>query len=168
MKTWRAIDSAVKNNLYGKGVPGEGNRKAKVVLVGEAPGKSETLYGRPFIGREGRMLRRVLDEAGIDLKDVYITNAVKVRPPGNRTPTTDEINYWRPTLMAELNLINPEQVITLGNTARRAVYQRPREAKIIFLPHPGALRGGRKFLSRLKKGLETASERLKSKKDSFY
>jgi len=139
MKTWRAIDSAVKNNLYGKGVPGEGNRKAKVVLVGEAPGKSETLYGRPFIGREGRMLRRVLDEAGIDLKDVYITNAVKVRPPGNRTPTTDEINYWRPTLMAELNL-----------------------------PHPGALRGGRKFLSRLKKGLETASERLKSKKDSFY
>ena len=167
LRTWRGIDAAIKNNLYGKGVSGEGNKNAKVVLIGEAPGKEESLYGRPFIGRQGRMLRKVLEEAGLDLKDIYITNAVKVRPPDNRRPTNDEIDYWRPVLMAELALINPEQVICLGNTARRALYSRPREAKIIFLPHPGRARFMAGVREQLGKKFKTIAERLKDRKDSI-
>lgn len=167
MKTWREIDKAVKNNLFGKGVPGEGNKKAKIVLVGEAPGSEETLYGRPFVGRQGRMLRRVLDDAGINLTDVYITNAVKVRPPGNRRPTTEEINYWRPVLMAELNLVGAEQVICLGNTARQAIYQKPKESKILFLPHPDTGRFTSGIRALLERKFKTMAEKLKDRRDSI-
>jgi len=158
MRTWVEIRNAVRNNLYGKGVPGEGSRKADIVIVGEAPGANEEVMGRPFIGREGKVLRRILKEAGISAEKLYITNAVKVRPPENRRPTRDEIDYWRPLLKAEIALIKPKKVIALGVVARQSLYSLPKEVEIIRLPHPGAARYRSDIIKKIKKGIVAAAE----------
>ena len=75
-------------------VPGEGSETADVMIVGEAPGKSEDEQGRPFVGRSGKFLDELLAEAGLDRESVYITNVVKARPPGNRDPTRAEVEHW--------------------------------------------------------------------------
>ena len=98
-------------------VPGEGDETAQVMLVGEAPGRSEDEQGRPFVGRAGRLLDEVLAEAGLDRKRVYITNVVKARPPGNRDPKAPEVAHWMPWLEAELALVQPRLVVPLGRHA---------------------------------------------------
>lgn len=98
-------------------VPGEGDPDADVVLVGEAPGAAEDRSGRPFVGGAGRLLDRLLAEAGIERSDVYITNVVKARPPGNRDPKRPEVEHHLPWLEAQLETIRPRLVVPLGRHA---------------------------------------------------
>jgi uracil-DNA glycosylase len=114
-----------------QGVPGEGHAPSGLMLVGEAPGDSEDLQGHPFVGPAGAMLDRALEEAGMDRKSVYVTNAVKhfkFEPRGKRRlhvkPSATEIqacNWW---LEQELRLVSPKLVIALGATAARALLGR--------------------------------------------
>lgn len=94
---------------------GSGPLDAQVMLVGEAPGREEDQAGIPFIGESGQLLDKLIDIAGLPRKTVYVTNAVKCRPPKNRTPSVKEINACRPHLIAELANVRPDLVITLGN-----------------------------------------------------
>jgi DNA polymerase len=90
------------------------------MVVGEGPGREEDLQGRPFVGRSGQLLDRLLaEEAGLRRAEVYIANVVKCRPPGNRDPLPEEIAACRPFLDQQLALIGPRVVITLGNFATR-------------------------------------------------
>jgi uracil-DNA glycosylase len=98
-------------------VPGEGSPSADVMLVGEAPGASEDKQGRPFVGRAGKLLDQLLEEAGLLRADVFITNVVKARPPGNRDPKADEVAHHMPWLESQLALIRPTVVIPVGRHA---------------------------------------------------
>jgi uracil-DNA glycosylase family 4 len=98
-------------------VPGDGPADAEVVFVGEAPGASEDKAGRPFVGSAGRLLERLLADAGLRREDVYITNVVKARPPGNRDPRRDEVAHHMPWLLAELEALRPRVVVPLGRHA---------------------------------------------------
>lgn len=100
---------------------GEGNPRAAVMLVGEGPGATEDELGRPFVGRAGELLDRILAAAGFRRAEVYITNVVMCRPPGNRTPTDAEMAACLPFLRAKLRLIRPRIVVCLGATAARAL-----------------------------------------------
>jgi uracil-DNA glycosylase family 4 len=95
---------------------GEGAADASVMVVGEGPGREEDLQGRPFVGRSGQLLDRLLrEEAGLRRDEVYITNVVKCRPPGNRDPLPDEITSCSPYLAGQVEQIRPAVVLTLGN-----------------------------------------------------
>jgi DNA polymerase len=100
-------------------VPGEGNPRAAVVFVGEAPGATEDQLGRPFVGRAGKLLDELLGEAGLVRADVWITNVVKARPPKNRDPKAPEIAHWMPVLNREIELIGPRFIVPLGRHALR-------------------------------------------------
>jgi DNA polymerase-1 len=103
-------------------VAGDGPRDAKVVIVGEAPGAAEERTGKPFQGKSGQVLRRELDANGIS-DDCYITNVVKCRPPGNRTPTADEVRACKPYLERELAKIDPDYVLTVGVPATKVLFR---------------------------------------------
>ena len=98
-------------------VHGTGSHRAKVVFIGEAPGKEEDLRGEPFVGRAGKVLDAALVDAGVSRDDVYITNLVKCRPPGNRRPRKDEVESCRKHLVREMNGLRPSIVCVLGRTA---------------------------------------------------
>src|SRR4051812_41625468 len=98
-------------------VPGEGDPDAEVMIVGEAPGASEDKAGRPFVGRAGKLLDELLAEAGLEREQVFITNVVKARPPGNRDPRAAEVAHHMPWLEAQLALIRPRVVVPLGRHA---------------------------------------------------
>jgi DNA polymerase len=99
---------------------GEGSPAARLMIVGEGPGREEDLQGRPFVGRSGQLLDRLLEqEAGLARSDVYITNVVKCRPPGNRDPHPDEIDACAPYLERQVALIRPAVMLTLGNFATK-------------------------------------------------
>jgi uracil-DNA glycosylase len=98
-------------------VPGEGPAPAEVMIVGEAPGASEDKQGRPFVGRAGRLLDELLDAAGLSREDVFITNVLKARPPGNRDPRADEVLHSMPWLEAQLALVQPRLLVPLGRHA---------------------------------------------------
>jgi uracil-DNA glycosylase len=97
-------------------VPGEGPADARVMVVGEAPGRFEDESGRPFVGRAGALLTELLSAAGLAREEVYITNVVKARPPNNRDPSRAEVQHWMPVLEQELATIAPE-VVPLGRHA---------------------------------------------------
>ncbi len=98
-------------------VPGEGDASAKLVIIGEAPGRFEDIQGRPFVGMSGRFLNKYLELAGIKREKVFITNAVKHRPPNNRKPTVEEIVACRPYLVEQLGIIRPKLLLALGTSA---------------------------------------------------
>lgn len=98
-------------------VPGEGSPTADVMIVGEAPGASEDRQGRPFVGRAGRLLDELLAAAGLERGDVYITNVVKARPPGNRDPRAGEVVHHMPWLETQLALVQPRLVVPVGRHA---------------------------------------------------
>ena len=98
-------------------VPGEGQLSAKIMFVGEAPGKSEDEKGRPFVGAAGRILDDLLQKAGIERSQVFITNVVKCRPPNNRVPEEDEVAACRPYLDRQIALVKPKVICILGRTA---------------------------------------------------
>ena len=100
-------------------VPAVGPTDAKVVLVGEAPGANEVEEGEPFVGRAGDKLDQILHTIGVDRSELYITNLVKIRPPDNRDPHRDEIDAWKPLLDREIQEVDPDFVLTLGNFPSR-------------------------------------------------
>ena len=131
-------------------MPGEGPADAAVMVVGEAPGRFEDELGRPFVGRAGQLLDELLAEAGLARDEVFITNVVKARPPGNRDPTKAEVAHWMPVLEAQLALVSPKLIVPLGRHALahfapaakigeahgRALVERGRE--LFPLYHPAA------------------------------
>ena len=102
-------------NLSDNLVFGEGDPDANLMIVGEAPGEDEDAQGRPFVGRSGQLLDRILDSVGIHRDDIYVTNIVKYRPPGNRNPTQPESAASEPLLLEQIKLIRPQVIATLGN-----------------------------------------------------
>lgn len=105
---------------------GEGNPQARLVFVGEGPGRDEDMEGRPFVGEAGKLLTRII-EKGMGLKrgDVYICNVVKCRPPKNRVPEADEIEACLPFLRRQLDIIKPDVICALGLTATQSLLARP-------------------------------------------
>ena len=96
-------------------VPGEGPTHAEIMLIGEGPGASEDKQGRPFVGASGKFLNQLLEQAGVTRTDVFITNVVKCRPPGNRDPLADEIEICTSNyLQHQIDIINPSIIVTLG------------------------------------------------------
>lgn len=105
-----------------KTVPGEGPLNCRVVIVGEGPGQEEDESGRPFVGKAGRLLTDILEKGGNIRRDsLYITNTVKCRPPDNRNPNVKEIESCRDFLEAQLLLLHPDIVVTLGNVPTQAL-----------------------------------------------
>ena len=103
-------------------VPGDGNFSAKVMIIGEAPGKEEDETGLPFVGAAGRFLEHVLEGSSLDRRDFFITNTVKCRPPKNRTPKKSEVDICTSNYLNEqIELINPKLIMLLGGVAAKAV-----------------------------------------------
>ena len=100
-----------------KAVPGKGYFDADVIFVGEAPGRNEDIHGEPFVGAAGKRLDMILEDTGIDRKDVYITNIVKCRPPKNRVPSKKEEESCNDFIKQEIEIINPKIICVMGNTA---------------------------------------------------
>jgi DNA polymerase len=96
---------------------GEGSPQAEVVFVGEGPGEEEDRTGRPFVGRAGELLTRMVQAMGLVRRDVYICNVIKCRPPNNRAPMSDEVRACWPYLMRQLQIIAPKVIVALGNPA---------------------------------------------------
>jgi uracil-DNA glycosylase len=129
---------------------GEGNPEAEVVFIGEAPGKNEDLQGKPFVGAAGRFLNEMLEMIGLKRSDVYITNIVKYRPPGNRDPLPEEKQVFLQYLESQLEAIQPKLTVTLGRHSLNCflpdlsisqVHGQPKRFKgRVFLPlfHPAA------------------------------
>jgi uracil-DNA glycosylase len=98
-------------------VVSRGNPQAKIMIIGEGPGENEDLTGKPFVGKAGQLLDRVLESVKLTEADVFICNIVKCRPPGNRKPTKDEMNACRPYLMEQIRLVDPAIIILAGASA---------------------------------------------------
>jgi len=95
-------------------VPGEGNTKAEIMFIGEGPGKNEDEQGKPFVGAAGKVLDKMLASINLDRKDVFISNIVKCRPPGNRDPLPEEVNACWDWLAQQIEIIKPKMIILLG------------------------------------------------------
>ena len=131
---------------------GEGNPKARLIFIGEGPGEEEDKQGRPFVGRAGQLLDKIINAMGLKRSEVYIANAVKSRPPGNRTPEPDEVAACVPFLFKQIRAIDPEIIVCLGNTAAQSVLRTKAKlgdlrgkfhsygrAKLLVTYHPAAL-----------------------------
>jgi DNA polymerase len=156
--------------VFGVGDPSSG-----LMFVGEAPGREEDLKGEPFVGRSGQLLDRlVLEEVGLTRDRFYIANVVKSRPPGNRDPLPTEIEACRPWLEAQLDLIDPKVVVTLGNFSSKLLLQTKegitklrgrsypfRNGVLIPTFHPAAvLRGGGEPMAKVRADLIRVKEAL--------
>jgi uracil-DNA glycosylase family 4 len=131
-------------------VPGEGPEDAGIMFIGEAPGFHEDRQGRPFVGAAGKFLEELLATVDLRREDVYITNVVKCRPPGNRDPQPEEITACRPYLDGQIDLIRPRLVVTLGRFSMQRYFpgasisrihgQAKRVGNVIYYPmfHPAA------------------------------
>ncbi|HRN53720.1 MAG TPA: uracil-DNA glycosylase, partial [Gemmatimonadaceae bacterium] len=135
-----------------KHVPGEGNPQARFVVVGEAPGQNEDEQGRPFVGKSGDLLTKILEAIGFKREDVFICNVLKHRPPGNRNPSSDEIHACRPFLLRQLELLDPKVILCVGTFAAqtllatdapigklRGVVHRYHGIPLVATYHPAAL-----------------------------
>ncbi|MGB9658957.1 MAG: uracil-DNA glycosylase [Nitrososphaerales archaeon] len=111
-------------------VPGEGSSKAKLMLIGEAPGVEEDKQGRPFVGRAGKILDNALRFANLDRKDLFITSVVKCRPPSNRIPTLQEIKTCNPYLKSQIDVIKPKVICLLGNIALQTFFKKASISKL--------------------------------------
>jgi len=100
---------------------GDGNANAKIMIIGEGPGAQEDLEGKPFVGRAGKLLDKMLQSINLNRKKVYISNVVNYRPPANRRPTEEEIERYLPYLKCHIEIMNPEILILLGSTALNAI-----------------------------------------------
>jgi uracil-DNA glycosylase family 4 len=132
---------------------GEGNPKAELVICGEGPGADEDRLGRPFVGRAGQLLDQILAACGFQrFQHVYILNIVKCRPPGNRTPNTEEVRACLPNLRMQVHLLKPKIMVLMGNCAAQTILQTDegisrvrgrwfQKGNIWFMPtyHPAAL-----------------------------
>jgi uracil-DNA glycosylase len=105
-------------------VPGVGNPEVRTMLIGEAPGRSEDVKGEPFVGTAGRLLDTLLSQIGLSREQVFITNVVKCRPPGNRQPKPLEIETCTPYLNRQILIIQPEFIVTLGSHSTAYVFSK--------------------------------------------
>ena len=112
-----ALKKTAKNIVFS-----DGNPKAKLMLIGEAPGEEEDKLGKPFIGQAGQLLDKMLNSIGLDRSTVYLSNIIFWRPPGNRKPTKEEILSCLPFVKKHIELINPELLILAGATAAKSIY----------------------------------------------
>ncbi|MFI5265184.1 MAG: uracil-DNA glycosylase family protein [Candidatus Levyibacteriota bacterium] len=119
--------SECKKNKVGKAVVGEGDPDADIVFIGEAPGRTEAETGRPFVGRSGKLLRKLINEAGLKEKDVYITSPVKYLPI-YVTPTPQDIAHGKTHLDRQIKIIDPKIIVLLGNVAVQGVLSRKVQA----------------------------------------
>jgi uracil-DNA glycosylase len=115
------FDGCVLKRTATNTVIADGNPAAPVMIIGEAPGADEDRIGRPFVGRAGQLLDRMLAAIGLDREGVLITNVIYWRPPGNRTPTTDEIAACLPFVLRHIALVRPKVLVLAGGTAARAL-----------------------------------------------
>ncbi len=99
----------------------DGNPKARIMFVGEAPGRDEDIEGLPFVGRSGKLLDRMIASIGLDRSKVYIANVVPWRPPGNRTPTPQETQICLPFIQRQIELVDPDILVTLGNPSTQTL-----------------------------------------------
>ena len=97
----------------------EGNQKARLMFVGEAPGADEDIQSRPFVGRAGQLLTKIIEAIGLKREEVLIGNVNRCRPPGNRPPTPEEASMCKPYLLREIAIVQPDVIVVLGNTAMR-------------------------------------------------
>lgn len=104
---------------------GVGNPSARLMFIGEGPGRDEDIKGEPFVGRAGELLTDIIKAMKLRREDVYIANAVKCRPPENRNPEPDEMEACRPYLMRQIDLIQPEVIVTLGRFGLMTLFERP-------------------------------------------
>ena len=112
----------LKKNFCGKNlVFSDGNKDSKVMIIGEAPGRTEDKLKKPFVGRAGKLLDSLLETVNLDRTTVYITNVVNYRPHKNRTPTSKEINQFKKLLFKHIKIISPKCILLLGATAAAAV-----------------------------------------------
>jgi len=131
-------------------VPGEGPEDADIMFIGEGPGFHEDRQGRPFVGAAGNYLNELLEKINLRREDVYITNVVKCRPPGNRDPQPEEVEACRPYLDKQIELIRPRLIVTLGRFSMQRYFpgasisrihgQPKRVGNVIYYPmfHPAA------------------------------
>ena len=137
-----------RNNI----VFGEGNKKTKLMFIGEGPGADEDIQGRPFVGKAGKLMNMAFETVGIDRKTVYITNIVKCRPPSNRNPENDEAMACLDYLRNQVILIKPEIIVLLGSVALKNILGQEygitasrgkwiQKKGILYMPtwHPAAL-----------------------------
>ena len=120
----KAVESCTRCPLFKtatRGVPGEGDPKARLVCVGEAPGANEDETGRPFVGQAGQLLTKILAAVDLTREEVFITNVVKHRPPGNRNPAPNEIEACSPYLVRQLELIKPKVIVAFGTFAAQTL-----------------------------------------------
>lgn len=110
----RACERCILSRTRNLPVPGEGNIESEVLFIGEGPGANENQTGRPFVGAAGKFLSELIQLAGFERKDVYITNVVKCRPPGNRDPLPNELSQCGGFLKRQIELIDPLLIVTLG------------------------------------------------------
>jgi len=101
----------------------DGNPHARIMFVGEAPGREEDIEGLPFVGRSGKLLDRMIAAIGLDRSKVYIANVIPWRPPGNRTPTPQETQICLPFIQRQIELVNPDVLVTLGNPSTQTLLQ---------------------------------------------
>jgi DNA polymerase len=99
----------------------DGNPQARIMFVGEAPGRDEDIEGLPFVGRSGKLLDRMIAAIGLDRSKVYIANVIPWRPPGNRTPTPQETQICLPFIQRQIELVNPDVLVTLGNPSTQTL-----------------------------------------------
>src|SRR5260370_277265 len=99
----------------------DGNPQARVMFVGEAPGREEDIEGQPFVGRSGKLLDRMIAAIGLDRTSAYIANVIPWRPPGNRTPTPQETQICLPFIQRQIELVNPDRLVTLGNPSTQTL-----------------------------------------------
>lgn len=108
-------------SLRTNAVPGEGSAQARIMFVGEAPGADEDAQGRPFVGRAGQLLDRIIAAMGLRREDVYIGNILKCRPPDNREPRAEEIVSCLPYIQSQIEIMNPDIIVALGSHAARTL-----------------------------------------------
>ena len=101
----------------------DGNPEARIMFVGEAPGRDEDIAGLPFVGRSGKLLDRMIAAIGLDRSKAYIANVIPWRPPGNRTPTPQETQICLPFIQRQIELVNPDVLVTLGNPSTQTLLQ---------------------------------------------
>ena len=153
---------------------GVGKPEARVLIVGEAPGKNEDLQGEPFVGAAGKYLNELLAIAGLSREDVYIANVLKCRPPSNRDPRPEEIQACTPFLREQTRTINPEYIVTLGNfstkfilktdvgiTRLHGTLQRAGRFKVFPIFHPAAALYDSKKREALENDFATLGELLR-------
>lgn len=148
-------------------VPGEGNSKAGIMFIGEAPGKNEDEKGRPFVGLAGKILDETLDKVGIVRSRIFVTNIVKCRPPGNRVPTEDERRVCKNYLEREISIVSPKIICILGRTAFESLLGGgsilgnrgkfiAKDGRLFFLTiHPAAIIYNNKLRYALEKDMQT-------------